>query len=249
MSKVIYDSRGQRLPLGSSLGKGGEGSVFDVCDNRGLVAKVYHKPVSREGVVKLTNMVRLRTDRLLSLAAWPVDLVYEKPGVVIGLLMPKATGKAIHTLYGPKSRLAEFPTADWRFLIHTAGNIARAFGVIHEHGHVIGDVNHGNLLVSDRATVRLIDCDSFQIKADGNHFLCEVGIETHTPPELQGKRFRDFTRTANHDHFGLAVLIFQLLFMGRHPFSGTHLGAGEMPISKRLPNFALPTESTPRDVR
>ena len=29
-------------------------------------------------------------------------------------------------------------------------------------------------------------------------------------------------RTADHDRFGLAVLIFQLLFMGRHPFAGRH---------------------------
>jgi DNA-binding helix-hairpin-helix protein with protein kinase domain len=28
------------------------------------------------------------------------------------------------------------------------------------------------------------------------------------------------TRTPNHDAFGLAVLTFLLLFMGRHPFAG-----------------------------
>ena len=33
------------------------------------------------------------------------------------------------------------------FLIHTAANIARAFAVVHESGQVIGDVNHGNIVV------------------------------------------------------------------------------------------------------
>ena len=39
--------------------------------------------------------------------------------------------------------------------------------------------------------------------------------------ELQGlASFDSVDRTANHDNFGLAVLIFQLLLGGRHPFSG-----------------------------
>jgi DNA-binding helix-hairpin-helix protein with protein kinase domain len=67
--------------------------------------------------------------------------------------------------------------------------------------------------------------------------LCEVGIETHTPPELQGRRFSEVVRTPNHDNFGMAVLIFQLLFMGRHPFSGAFLGVGDMPIAKAIAEF------------
>lgn len=35
--------------------------------------------------------------------------------------------------------------------------------------------------------------------------------------------FRVTPRTPNHDNFGLAVLIFQLLFLGRHPFAGRYL--------------------------
>jgi DNA-binding helix-hairpin-helix protein with protein kinase domain len=41
-------------------------------------------------------------------------------------------------------------------------------------------------------------------------------------------------RSANHDNFGLALLIFHLLFMGRHPFSGRYGGAGDMPIEKAI---------------
>ena len=84
------------------------------------------------------------------------------------------------------------------------------------------------------ATVRLIDCDSFQVIANGTRYPCEVGVELFTPPELQGKTLRDVVRTINHDSFGLAVMIFLLLFMGRHPFAGRFLGRGEMPISKAI---------------
>jgi DNA-binding helix-hairpin-helix protein with protein kinase domain len=69
-----------------------------------------------------------------------------------------------------------------------------------------------------RATAALIDCDSFQI-TDGAHvFRCPVEVPEFTPPELQGSAFDSQTRTAQHDAFGLAVLIFYLLFLGRHPF-------------------------------
>ena len=132
---------------------------------------------------------------------------------------------------------AEFPAADWRFLIRSAANTARAFAAIHDTGCVIGDVNHGGVCVSDRATVRLIDCDSFQVAVAGRRFLCEVGVPTFTPPELQGRPFRGVVQTPNHDNFGLAILIFHLLFMGRHPFAGRFLGQGDMSIEKAIAEF------------
>ncbi|MGR7995820.1 hypothetical protein [Xanthobacter sp. ZOL 2024] len=152
--------------------------------------------------------------------------------------MPRVDGKKdIHQLYSPKSRANEFPGTDWRFLIRAAGNTARAFAAIHDAGCVIGDVNHGGVLVGLDATVKLIDCDSFQVTHAGNRYLCEVGVETFTPPELQGKSFSGLLRTPNHDNFGLAVMAFLLLFMGRHPFAGVYSGPGDMPIGKAIEQF------------
>jgi DNA-binding helix-hairpin-helix protein with protein kinase domain len=52
-------------------------------------------------------------------------------------------------------------------------------------------------------------------------------VAQFTPPEIQKSRqhFR-MERTANHDNFGLAILIFQLLFFGRHPYSGVYSREG-----------------------
>jgi DNA-binding helix-hairpin-helix protein with protein kinase domain len=232
----LIDGRGRSIQLGSLLGRGGEGSVFALSDPA-VVAKIYHQPADAERTAKIGAMARLRTDRLTRLAAWPIETLHDRPrGATVGLIMPRATGyKAIHNLYGPKTRRVEFPRAGWPFCIHAAANVARAFAVIHEHGHVIGDVNHGNVVVSGQATAMLIDCDSFQIAASGRRFLCDVGVSTHQPPELQTlPTFRGVTRTPNHDNFGLAVLIFQLLMMGRHPFAGTYLGSGDMPIERAI---------------
>ncbi len=74
------------------------------------------------------------------------------------------------------------------------------------------------------------DCDSFQVARGGRTWLCEVGVGTHQPPEMQGlDSYKTIVRSPNHDRFGLAVLVFQLLCMARHPFAGRHLGTGEPP--------------------
>jgi DNA-binding helix-hairpin-helix protein with protein kinase domain len=85
-------------------------------------------------------------------------------------------------------------------------------------------VNQSNVLVGNDSKVMLIDCDSFQIHANKEMHLCEGGVSHFTPPELQGlPSFHAIKRTSNHDNFGLALLIFHLLFGGRHPFSGVPL--------------------------
>lgn len=158
-------------------------------------------------------------------------MVNDKDGRAVGFLMPKISGfRPAFELYGPKLRLKQFPKADWRFLIRAASNTAKAFSVVHAAGHVIGDVNHGNLVVGQDATVRLIDCDSFQISAGSKTWFCTVGVPTHQPPEMQGMAsYVGFVRTVNHDSFGLAVLVFQLLCLARHPYSGRFLGNGDPP--------------------
>jgi DNA-binding helix-hairpin-helix protein with protein kinase domain len=235
---AVFDEQGRRVNLGAELGRGGEAAVYSVEGQPELVAKIYHQRPGPDRAEKLSQMVKLQNERLLALAAWPVGILFT-PGdkSTAGFLMKNVSRlKDIHLLYSPKSRTREFPPkANWRFLIHTASNVARAFSVIHEHGHVIGDVNQSNVRVSpETAVVSLVDCDSFQISADGKIYPCEVGVPLYTPPELQEKEFREVVRTPNQDNFGLAVLIFHLLFMGRHPFAGKFLGRGEMPIEKAI---------------
>ncbi|MGB2662559.1 MAG: hypothetical protein WAK48_01060 [Candidatus Acidiferrum sp.] len=234
----LFDNQGRRVSLGAELGRGGEATVYFVEGQPELVAKIYHQPPGAEKTEKLSQMVKLQSERLLALSAWPVGTLFTagKKSMAGFLMKNVARFKDIHLLYNPKSRTREFsPKANWRFLIHAASNVARAFAVIHEHGHVIGDVNQSNVRVSpETAIVSLVDCDSFQISANGKVYPCEVGVPLYTPPELQDTEFREVVRTPNQDNFGLAVLIFHLLFMGRHPFAGKFLGRGEMPIEKAI---------------
>jgi len=242
MARAVFsDDKGRQVTLGQELGRGGEATVYAIDGDQSLVAKIYHRRLDAEKTEKLSRMVELQSERLLRLAAWPVGTLRPRSAnSVAGVLMRNVSRfKDIHLLYNTKSRLREFPAkANWRFLVHTAANVSRAFSVIHEHRHVIADVNQRNVKVSpESAIVSLIDCDSFQIFSHGRYFLCGVGVPEYTPPELQDKQFNSVIRTQNHDNFGLAVLVFHLLFMGRHPFAGKFLGRGDMPIEKAIEEY------------
>jgi DNA-binding helix-hairpin-helix protein with protein kinase domain len=226
--------RGDAYQLGAEVGSGGEGVIHAVARRPELLAKLYRRAPSRFDVEKLDALVRAATPDLLSVAAWPTDCLKNRTGAVVGFVMPRVLdGRPLYELYSPRSRVQHFPSADFHFLVHVAANIARLFAAVHQAGFIMGDVNHGNILVRSDGTVAAVDCDSFQV-GDGARFPCPVGTELFLAPELVGQNLWTVRRTANHAAFGLAVLLFHLLFMGRHPFAGRFLGAGEMPIEKAI---------------
>lgn len=222
---IILASTNQAISLGGLLSKGGEGSVFVLPSMQGFVAKTYHAPLEASQQRKLKYMVGLGEEEIFSHTAWPTDcLLSADRSKVVGIVMHHIHGMtAVHTAYNAKSRQKRFPNSTWEFLLCVARNTAAAFETVHSRGHIVGDINETNILVGPDASVRLLDCDSFQIAANGEIHSCRVGVSAFTPPELQGKSFAGIRRTSNHDGFGLAVIIFHLLFNGRHPFAGRPL--------------------------
>lgn len=219
-------SDGGMVEAGAKLGEGGEGVVFEARDGKRAI-KLYHKPLAGPAADKLRAMVLADTQALGAQAAWPLALIAGPGGAIAGFVMQKAPEPFdIHAVYSPRDRREKLPRADWRFLVHVAANLAAAFHAAHDAGVIIGDVNHGSVRVGKDGRVRLIDCDSYQITQGGRTLRCGVGVDAYTPPELQGASLADVDRTSDHDAFGLAVLIFQLLFMGRHPFAGAPRVAG-----------------------
>ncbi|HEX7833461.1 MAG TPA: hypothetical protein VF787_27670, partial [Thermoanaerobaculia bacterium] len=233
----LFESSGKRVTIERELFRGGEGTIHPVAGNPSLFAKLYHRSIDVPKQAKLAAMATASDQRLLRIAAWPTATLHERPGgKMVGFVMPRFDGQRweLHDLYRPGTRKQTFRQADWAFLIHSARNVAAAVATVHDAGHVVGDVNQRNFLVGHDATVKVLDCDSFQIRGASRIFFCPVGVPEFTPPELQNRTLDGIERTPNHDAFGLAVLIFQLLFMGRHPFAGRFLGAGDMPIERAI---------------
>ncbi|MBE7171895.1 MAG: hypothetical protein INR73_15005 [Williamsia sp.] len=208
--------------IGRELGKGGEGAVYEISNHPSQVIKLYNELPEAEKVNKLRYMVSLAGTAIQNYAAWPTDLVTDKWGVPVGFVMKKLVNAIpLHKLFSPVDRKRLFPDRGYNFLVHVSRNLALAFHNLHAAGVVAGDVNEGNVLVDGRGMISLIDCDSFQIQDGQQTYFCEVGVPRYTPPELLERRsFEKVVRTPDTDSFSLSVLIFQLLFLGRHPFAG-----------------------------
>ncbi|MBE9041674.1 PD40 domain-containing protein [Oscillatoriales cyanobacterium LEGE 11467] len=247
-------SNGQIITLNTELGGGGEGKIYALDRDSTLVAKVYHKPTSAAECKLKAMLLHPPYDpdaaaNRVSIA-WPVDLLI-RGGKTVGFLMPRVDGmRAVHDFYNPKTRRDRCPFFNYLYLHRTAQNLAVAISRLHGCGYVVGDVNESNILVSKRALVTLVDTDSFQVRDRRSNavYHCPVGKPEFTPPELQGKTFRNLKRTPEQDRFGLAVLIFQLLMEGTHPFAGVYTGRGDPPaIEVRIAAGHFPWGDCPAD--
>jgi len=232
---AYYTQLGSLIRLGRKIGQGGEGSVYLIENSNNLAAKIYLPNLAASRHQKIQAMVDAKLAKDTNFVAFPLQALFDSQHKFAGFSMNVVTGhKAIHELYSPSSRKTHFPNANFKFLLRVALNVARAVAAVHSTNCVIGDINHSGVLVSEKTgTVTLIDSDSFQIRQGSSVFTCKVGVPEFTPPELQGIDFSKVLRTTNHDTFGLAVLVFQLLFMGRHPFAGRVANGRDAPELER----------------
>lgn len=238
---------GKELHIDKRIGKGGEGEVFAISNMPGFAVKAYLPGIVAEREKKIRAMVSARLVDNASMVAFPHHIVVDGRGTFAGFVMKLVEKhKEIHELQTPSSRQKHFPKADYAFIVRVALNIARVFAQVHAASCVVGDINQRGILVSSAATVALIDADSFQVSDGSQRYLCVVGVPEYTPPELQGKSLKTIVRTTDHDAFGLAVCLFQLLCMDRHPFSGRFTGQGDMSLENAIAGylFAYSSRST-----
>jgi TonB family protein len=197
------------------------------------VDKLYHQP-DAERAAKVQAMLacppRDAEDGAFRLA-WPREVLLDEDGGFAGFAMARAEGPRVFELYNPATRRERAPLFHHGLLHRAARNLAAAFASVHAAGYVVGDVNESNVLVDvESGAVTLVDTDSFQVRDEaGRVHRCKVGKPEFTPPELQGVTLGEVERTPEHDRFGLAVVLFQMLMEGTHPFAGQYPGAGDPP--------------------
>ena len=230
------------LSQSDMLGSGGEGAVYSLPSNPDLVAKIYHpNRRAQEVISKLTVMTNYpprtqdeQTGHLF--VAWPGQFMHENDagGDVIGFLMPMVDKSgSLFEYYNPGLRRRVAPHINYGNLCTAARSLAMALDRLHGAGYVIGDINESNAYITDNEHVTLIDSDSFQVTdyqtVPPTIYRSLVGKPEYTPPELQGVSFAQVDRSVQHDRFALAVVIYQFLMEGTHPFRGVYNGQGEKP--------------------
>src|SRR5580700_11071020 len=97
--------------------KGGEANIFHVEGDSTIAVKIYTDGKGLERQPKVTAMIADRLGDRTPAVAFPVETVSAN-GAFAGFTMPKAIGaKVMHQLCSPGDRKAEFPEANFRFLV------------------------------------------------------------------------------------------------------------------------------------
>lgn len=170
----------------------------------------------------------------------PLDTVSETPGgPPVGYLIPVAEGDPIGVVLNPAARAWAGLSLTFKDLVGIAVGTASGMAANHAAYLTEGDVNQGNRIVgrtkvNGRFLVNVIDTDSFAFRgrtSDGRmvEFVSPVGHSEYIAPEAVGKDLRTLKRGPASDVFGLAVLIWNLIKDGSHPYAWRHLSGGSVP--------------------
>ena len=218
-----------QITLGEAISAGGEGTVYRT--NKEFVAKIYLKDkvtVRRRDKVLLMSSKNLNVEGV----CFPIMSLFNRYGDFVGYLMEEARGKELKKSAFLPHIKSEHP--DWRKedQVELCVTIIEKVKELHRRNILIGDINPGNILVESPKSVYFVDTDSYQIES----YPCPVGQAYYTAPEIQGRRFDGFLRTESSENFALAVLLFQILMAGKHPYA--HAGNGE--ISENIRNMEFP---------
>jgi len=247
MSPVVYTETGKQVELLGMGAAGGEGEIFRVKGSELECAKIYLPgKITTELRAKISAMVKnAPVDpnwRMLGFRsiAWPAATLFFDPAgkKFAGFSMPfidTKKYKPADRFYSASDRARLFPGFTWEYLVTAAFNLASAVDALHKAGHCVGDLQDQNVLISDRALVALVDCDSFQVrdKDTGKVFYTRVGIGEYRAPEVMPKDFvkEDLDRYYT-DLFALAIIVFKLLMNGFHPFSGKGRAVEDAPTKE-----------------
>lgn len=264
MSDALYLVRGARrrkLALGRLLGEGAVGKVYAVQGEPELAVKLYHDPkeaadIAPKIALMLSNPPDLpplaRDGKAYPQIAWPEAQVMDGEGRFRGFAMPMidlSHSTSLVNLLQKSSRRAEKLSDYYGYRVMVAHNLASMFAELHRAGHHMIDMKPANLRIyPETAWIAVVDTDGFSIAGDQGRMAAGQVSDDYIAPESWRRSAGELGEA--QDRFALAVIVFQLLNNGVHPFSGRPAeGAPPQPtdIQTRIlkGHYAYGTESNP----
>ena len=226
---TVYDVQGAPFEIYSVDQKaaGGEGTVYEFRQDPNFIIKIYKDSIinnpSKTDDLKqrIIAMFQKKQCQKMDFIAWPLMPVFNKNRQIIGFVMRKVHGVSMRSLFGTKNIQKHFPGWDRLNLIEVAIDFVKKVKLLQKYGVQINDFNPDNFLIDRNGKVQFIDCDSFQITDQNNKVhITRTFYPSHCAPELlNNKSALAHPRNEHHLEFGTAIIIFNILMCGLHPYS------------------------------
>lgn len=218
----------------SRLGRGATATVYKAKFRNKLIAAKIFAPEKKPNIEKISAMISLDPDYVRidgdgkkhAQLAWPSGLLKDSDDVVRGFMMPLLDSKKSlsidHfydlTLADKHSRKSELALS---FKVEIARNLSNIIHSLHSDGHHLIDIKPQNILVQKNTHfVSILDCDGFSVKTNKTRMAAELMSTDYISPEAYQKKLLPSELGKQQDLYALAVILFQLLNNGTHPFQG-----------------------------
>lgn len=162
-----------------------------------------------------------------NLFCWPIALVKDRTDVARGIVMPFVEkGRYVPLDYYYDSALSKkLKSPDetaLTFRLEIALNLAEVVEQLHSHGHFFIDFKPQNIWVSQSShKIIFLDCDGFSIGGvNGERYPADLMSTDYISPEAFTGVLKPRDLGQEQDLYALAVIIFQLMNHGAHPFQG-----------------------------
>lgn len=209
---TVYNSQGQSVRL-TKRELVNPGAVTYSTDTPGVWAKVFNADAVNTFLeAKVRRMLTKNVSR--PGLCWPTDVLVDRAGNFVGMLVPPAKGEPLHLSVFKQAKLqATFPNWDKRDLCDLALTILRTVEYLHSMNILLGCINPAAIRVVSKDEVYFTDTDNYQIEG----FPTLVYNVSFTPPEFQGKRI--YLSSKASEYYAVAVLTFMLLMPGKTPYT------------------------------
>ncbi|WLQ12351.1 hypothetical protein O5O45_21730 [Hahella aquimaris] len=230
--------------LDKPLGQGADAAIYRVDGRPDLVAKIYHKPEQDPGRrAKLEAMLANSPElshiehdghRFVQIA-WPQSILTDRRGELKGYLMPfvdLSRAVSLEMLLNRKTRQFSKLPEHYGYRLSAAKNLASLIAALHRKRHHVIDMKPVNINVyRETFFTALLDCDGFSIQGAGKRFSAHQYTPDYIAPEAINGRQGPDQLGEEQDRFALAVILFQLLNQGVHPFQGAPKGGANLPTT------------------
>ena len=241
MYSVKFPMEGESDVFGldvSKIGSGATGTVyaFEVF-GRKYAAKII-KNISDQtrdkiqAMISMSSVLRKRNEVLFDQLAWPVGEIY-KEGKIVGFAMRVLTADEFIPFesffdYNLRDRLPSSDFTSISILSELLEKLSDLLAFLHAEGIYVVDLKPQNIRVAKKdRSVFILDCDSFSFKSPfGRVFPAGFVSADYICPETMRNKLSPKDLGEGQDRYAFAVLAFQVLNRGIHPFQGVVLDKG-----------------------